>query len=47
LALGNITGARVHMRKGGLAGVEGGELVVLMTPRELTAIAGPAAEAVA
>ncbi len=47
LALGNVTGARVHMRKGGLAGVESGELVVLMTPRELSAIAGPAAEAAA
>ena len=35
-----MTGARVHMRKGGLAAVERGELVVLMTPTELAAIAG-------
>jgi phosphohistidine phosphatase len=39
-ALHDLTGARVHMRKGGLAGVKGGELVVLMTPTEMEAIAG-------
>ncbi len=38
-ALRDLTGARVHMRKGGLAGVERGELVVLMTAAELGIIA--------
>jgi phosphohistidine phosphatase len=41
--LHGLTGARVHMRKAGLAGVDGRELVVLMTPREISAIAGEAA----
>jgi len=39
LALHDLTGAQARMRKGGLAGVEQGELVVLMTPSELQAIA--------
>jgi phosphohistidine phosphatase len=38
-ALRDMTGARVDMRKGGLAGVQRGELVVLMTPHEMSAIA--------
>ncbi len=42
--IGEITGARVDLKKGGLAIVRlegvGGELVVLMRPRELALIAG-------
>jgi phosphohistidine phosphatase len=34
----DLTGARVHMRKGGLAGIDRDELVVLMTPAEIGAI---------
>ena len=45
-ALRELTGARVHMRKGGLAGIHGDELVVLMTPAEMGAIS-VAAEATA
>ena len=37
--LRDLTGARVQMRKGGMAGIDGGELVVLMTPGEIGAIA--------
>lgn len=37
--LGDMTGARVHLRKGGIAAVQRGELVLVMTPRELHAIA--------
>jgi hypothetical protein len=33
------TGAQVRMKKGGLAGISKGELVVLLTPRETAAIA--------
>ncbi len=36
----DLTGAQARMRKGGLAAIEKGELVVLLRPRELTAIAG-------
>jgi phosphohistidine phosphatase len=42
--IGELTGARVDMKKGGVAVVRlegvGGELVVLMRPRELALIAG-------
>jgi phosphohistidine phosphatase len=38
--LRDMTGARVHLRKGGIAAVQRGELVMLMTPKELAAIAG-------
>ncbi len=38
--LRDMTGARVHLRKGGIAAVQRGELVLLMTPNELAAIAG-------
>jgi phosphohistidine phosphatase len=38
--LRDMTGARVHLRKGGIAAVERGELMLLMTPTELAAIAG-------
>jgi phosphohistidine phosphatase len=41
--LRDMTGARVHLRKGGIAAVQRGELVVLMTPRELEAMAGDGA----
>ncbi|MEA2363516.1 MAG: phosphohistidine phosphatase [Thermoleophilaceae bacterium] len=37
-AIHSLTGAQVRMKKGGLAGVERGELMVLMRPRELNAI---------
>jgi phosphohistidine phosphatase len=37
-AVRSLTGARVSMKKGGLAGVDRGELIVLMRPRELKAI---------
>jgi phosphohistidine phosphatase len=39
-ALREMTGARVRLRKGGIAAVQGGELIALMTPAELAAIAG-------
>jgi phosphohistidine phosphatase len=37
-AVQSLTGARVSMKKGGLAGVERGELMALMRPRELRSI---------
>ena len=37
-AVHSLTGAQVRMKKGGLAGVDRGELIVLMRPRELKAI---------
>jgi phosphohistidine phosphatase len=37
-AVHDLTGAHVQMRKGGLAGIDGTELVVLMTPHEIGAI---------
>ncbi len=39
LTLHSLTGVQARMRKGGLAGVAKGELVVLMRPHELQAIA--------
>jgi phosphohistidine phosphatase len=45
-AVRTLSGARVHMRPGGVAGIERGELVVLMTPSELSAIAMGAAVSV-
>ncbi len=43
--IAELTGARVDMKKGGLAAVRlegvGGELVILLRPRELALIAGP------
>ena len=38
--LRDMTGARVHLRKGGIAAVQRGELILLMTPTEIAAIAG-------
>jgi phosphohistidine phosphatase len=39
MAVHDLTGAQVRMKKGGLAGVEKGELMVLLRPAELAAIA--------
>ena len=39
-ALHDLTGARVNLRKGAVAAVSGRELVLLLGPRELAAIAG-------
>jgi phosphohistidine phosphatase len=39
LTLHDLTGAQARMRKGGLAGIAKGELLVLMRPNELLAIA--------
>jgi phosphohistidine phosphatase len=39
ITLHDMTGAQARMRKGGLAGVAKGELVVLLRPTELAAIA--------
>jgi phosphohistidine phosphatase len=38
-AVHDLTGARVQLKKGGLAGIEGKELKALMRPKELEAIA--------
>ena len=40
LTVHDLTGAQARMRKGGLAGIEKGELIVLLRPLELAAIAG-------
>jgi phosphohistidine phosphatase SixA len=40
LTVHDLTGAQARMRKGGLAGIEKGELLVLLRPSELEAIAG-------
>jgi phosphohistidine phosphatase len=39
MAVHETTGAQVRMKKGGLAGIEKGELIVLLRPSELKAIA--------
>jgi phosphohistidine phosphatase len=39
LTVHDLTGAQARMRKGGLAGIQKGELIVLLRPRELSAIA--------
>jgi phosphohistidine phosphatase len=39
-AVTDLTGARAQLKKGGLAGIDGGELKVLLRPGELEAIAG-------
>jgi phosphohistidine phosphatase len=46
LTVHDLTGAQSRLRKGGLAGIAKGELVVLMRPAELAAIAA-ATESVA
>jgi phosphohistidine phosphatase len=40
LTVHDLTGAQARMKKGGLAGISKGELVVLLRPTELSAIAG-------
>lgn len=40
MAVHSMTGAQVRMKKGGLAGVDRGELKVLLRPRELFVVAG-------
>jgi phosphohistidine phosphatase len=40
MAVHGLTGAQVRMKKGGLAGVEKGELMVLLRPLEMRAIGG-------
>jgi phosphohistidine phosphatase len=40
MAVHDMTGAQVRMKKGGLAGVDRGELKVLLRPSELNAMAG-------
>ncbi|MGI8430316.1 MAG: SixA phosphatase family protein [Solirubrobacteraceae bacterium] len=42
LTVHDLTGAHAKMRKGGLAGITKGELVALLRPKELAAIAKPA-----
>jgi phosphohistidine phosphatase len=39
MAVHETTGAQVRMKKGGLAGIQKGELIVLLRPSELRAIA--------
>lgn len=39
MAVHTLTGAQVRMKKGGLAGIERGELKVLLRPNELEALA--------
>ena len=40
MAVHDLTGAQVRLKKGGLAGVDSGELKVLLRPHELETIAG-------
>ena len=40
MAVHSLTGAQVRMKKGGLAGIEKGELKVLMRPSDLAALGG-------
>lgn len=47
LLLHDLTGAQARMKKGGLAAVAKGELVLLLRPTELAAIAAPDVSAVA
>jgi hypothetical protein len=37
-AVHDLTGAQVRLKKGGLAGIEKGELIVLLRPAELERI---------
>jgi len=39
LAVNHLTGAQVRMKKGGLAAIDRGELIVLLRPRELALLA--------
>jgi phosphohistidine phosphatase len=40
MAIHSLTGAQVRLPKGGVAAVDSGELILLLRPRELRAIAG-------
>jgi phosphohistidine phosphatase len=40
MAVHDLTGAQVRLKKGGLAGIDRGELIVLLRPSELKTIAG-------
>jgi phosphohistidine phosphatase len=40
MAIHGLTGAQVRMKKGGLAGIQKGELMVLLRPKDLQLIAG-------
>ena len=40
MAVHDLTGARVKLKKGGLAGVDGSDLIVLLRPKDLRGIAG-------
>ena len=42
MAVHDLTGAQARMKKGGLAGVEKGEIMVLLRPKELAAMASGA-----
>jgi phosphohistidine phosphatase len=44
MAVHSLTGAQVRMKKGGLAAVHKGELIVLLRPAELTLLAAPRLE---
>ena len=39
MAVHTLTGAQVRMKKGGLAAIDNGKLIVLLRPRELEQIA--------
>ena|SRR5215218_3533780 len=39
MAVHDLTGAQVRLKKGGIAGIEKGELIVLLRPKELRRIA--------
>ena len=39
LAVNHMTGAQVRMKKGGLAAIDRGELILLLRPRELALLA--------
>ncbi len=47
LTVHDLTGAQARLKKGGLAGIAKGELVVLLRPNELAAIGAAARERVA
>jgi hypothetical protein len=34
-----MTGARIEMKKGGIAAIRGGQLIVLLRPREIELVA--------
>ena len=38
--VGALTGARIEMKKGGIAAIRGGQLLALLRPREIELVAG-------